>query len=179
MATAPPPSTRPRQARRAAPPPRWRRWLLLGLFFGLGYGLTERLLEVRWGESSTKAPAFKPKSTPSGIPLGELRQQKGDNSTPLAADLEELARKQREDKEKQETLKQEETQRQNAAIEEEKKSLESDRRRLEELNSSPQPPTPEPTTPEVPQLPPPTPPPIEQPAPPAAQAPREAPATTP
>ena len=179
MATAPPPTTRPRPARRAASGPRWRRWLLLGLFFGLGYGLTQRLLEVRWGEGSTRAPAFKPKSTPSGTPLGELRQQKGDNSQPLAADLEKLARQQREEKEKQEALKQEQTQRQNAAIEEEKKSLESGRRRLEEMGNSQEPLTPEPTTPEVPQLPPPTPPPIEQPAPPAAQAPREAPATTP
>jgi hypothetical protein len=178
MATAPPSTTRPRPARRAASAPRWRRWLLLGLFFGLGYGLTHRLLEVPWGEGSSKAPTFKPKSTPSGTPLGELRQQKGDESKPLAADLEDLARQQREEKKKQEAL-DEQTQRQDTAIEEEKKRLEADRLRLEEMGSSQEPPTPEATTPEVPQLPPPTPPPIEQPAPPAAQAPREAPATTP
>lgn len=103
MATAPPPTTRPRQARRAPTPPapRWRRWLLLGVLFGLGYGLTQRLLEVRWGEGAPKAPAFKPTSTPSGTTLEELRGQHGEKAKPLTADLEELARKQREEKEKE------------------------------------------------------------------------------
>ena len=53
MATAPSPTTRTRRQARLAPPePRWRRWLLLGLFFGLGHGLTQRLMEVRWQEDA-------------------------------------------------------------------------------------------------------------------------------
>ncbi|MFN6354089.1 MAG: hypothetical protein ACK40D_14585 [Cyanobacteriota bacterium] len=183
MATAPPPHTRPRQVRQAAivSPPRWRRWLLLGLCFGLGYGLTQRLLDVRWGEGSTKAPSFKPKSPPEGTTLEELRRREGSQPKPLAADLEELSRQQQKEKEKEAGAKREEAERQNAAREAEKERLESDRRRLEELSGSEQP-----TSPELPlpppaaaPLPPPEPLPPEEPAAPTTQPRTEAPATTP
>jgi hypothetical protein len=111
MATAPPTSTRSRQGRQdpTPPAPRWRRWLLLGLLFGLGYGLTQRLMEVRWGEGSPKAPAFKEKSRPSGTTLDELRNQQGEKPKPLPADLEKLGRQQREQKEKEQDGEQDET----------------------------------------------------------------------
>lgn len=183
MATAPPPHTRPRQVRQAAiaSPPRWRRWLLLGLCFGLGYGLTQRLLDVRWGEGSTKAPSFKPKSPPEGTTLEELRRREGSQPKPLAADLEELSRQQKEEKEKEAGAQREEAERQNAAREAEKERLESDRRRLEEMDSSPEP-TPQAVTEpslEAPVLPPPEPLPPEEPAAPTSQPRTEAPATSP
>ncbi|MFM7640772.1 MAG: hypothetical protein ACKO45_04395 [Cyanobium sp.] len=186
MATAPPPPTRPRQVRQAAiaSRPRWRRWLLLGLCFGLGYGLTQRLLDVRWGEGSTKAPSFKPKSPPEGTTLEELRRREGSQAKPLAADLEELSRKQQEEKEKEAGAKREEAaERQNAARDAEKERLESDRRRLEELNGSEEP---TPTTPELPLSPPaaaplpaPEPLPPQEPAAPTSQPNTDAPATSP
>lgn len=179
MATAPPPSTRPRQVRRTAPTPvpRWRRWLMLGLFFGLGYGLTQRLLEVRWGEGTTRAPAFQPKATPAGMPLEELRRQKGESAKPLPTDLEELARKQREEKEKAEAAKQEASDQEDAANEEEKNRLESERRRLEE--SALEPSNPSVSTPVAPDLPPPTQVPLMPPSPPPSQPSTEAPAPLP
>lgn len=185
MATVPPPKTSPRQARLAATisPPRWRRWLILGLLFGLSYGLTQRLLDVRWGEGSTKAPSFQPTSPPGGTPLEELRREKGENPKPLAADLEELSRNQRKEKEKGEAIQREQSDRQNAAREEEKQRLENDRRRLEELGRTPEPtnqalPVP---TPAAPQLPPPEPEalPPTQATPPAPPTPNEAPTTVP
>jgi hypothetical protein len=179
MATAPPPSTRPRQVRRTAPPPapRWRRWLLLGLFFGLGYGLTQRLLEVRWGEGTTRTPSFQPKATPAGTPLEELRRQTGENTKPLPTDLEELARKQREEKEKAKAAKQEASEREATANEAEKNRLESERRRLEESTLEPS--NPSVSTPMAPDLPPPTPVPLMPPPPPPSQPSTEAPAPLP
>jgi hypothetical protein len=180
MATAPPSTPRTRPARRSAPPSRWRRWLLLGLLFGLGYGLTQRLLEVRWGGDATKAPAFKPKSSPAGTSLQEMRGEKSDNAKPLPADLDALAREQREEKAKQEALQGKQKEQDNATNAAERERLESDRRRLEELNRPQEPPPPEPTPqPVAPELPPPAAVPSE-PSPPAAiQSPAEPPATPP
>lgn len=179
MATAPSPTNRPRrQARPPRPLPRWRRWFLLGLLFGLGYGLTQRLLEVPWGEDSSRAPAFRAKSPSGGLSLEELRRQQADKDQPLPADLDTLARRKREEQQKQEAAKREEAERLKAAQQEEKDRLESDRRRLDSFDDSPATPTGDPLgqenapppTPTAPELPPPDPFAMESPPPPSPPA---------
>lgn len=60
----------------------WRRPLLVGLCFGLGYGLTQRLLDLRlpafvqWGQSFDVRPA-------PGTSLDSLRQRFGDEQQSL------------------------------------------------------------------------------------------------
>lgn len=163
MAPAPSSTNRSRrQPRLASPAPRWRRWLLLGLLFGLGYGLTQRLLALRWEEDGSRPPAFRAKTPSGGTTLEELRRRQGDQAQPLTADLESLARQKQEDLKKKEAARQEEATRQEAAKQEEETGLESERRRLEELN---RPFEPEPirqpdatlSTPPSPPLPPPVP----------------------
>lgn len=179
MATAPSPTNRPRrQARPPRPLPRWRRWLLLGLLFGLGYGLTQRLLEVPWGEDSSKPPAFRAKPPSGGLSLEELRKQQAGKDQPLPADLEALGRRKREEQQKQEAARREEAERQKAALQEEKNRLENDRRRLESFDSKPDTPTLDPLreegalppTPTAPDLPPPDPFAMESPPPPSTPA---------
>jgi len=188
MATAPSPTTRTRRQARLAPPaPRWRRWLLLGLFFGLGHGLTQRLMEVRWQENSNRPPAFRAKSPSGGTSLEELRRRQGDQTKPLAADLDTLAREKRDQQQKQEAAKREEAARLNAAQQEEKERLDSERRRLEEFNRPPEPAASAPdrqqdslpVTPPTPELPPPEPFGGEQAPPPMTQPSGEAPPSQP
>ncbi len=166
MATAPSSPTRSRrQVRPAPPPPSWRRWLLLGLLFGLGYGFTQRLLDLRWQEDSTRPPAFRTKAPSGGVSLEELRRRNGDKSMTLTADLETLARDKRAAQEKQEAAKREEAARLEEAQRAEKERLESERRRLEALNAPQEPAVSEPVrrddplllTPPTPELPPPEP----------------------
>jgi hypothetical protein len=164
MAPAPSSSNRPRRQARPAPPPsRWQRWLMLGLLFGLGYGLTQRLLALRWEEDGSRPPAFRAKAPSGGTSLEDLRRQHGDKDEPLTADLETLARQKQEEQKKKEAARREEAARMEAAQREEKKRLESERRRLEELNRPPEPAAPAPVrqedslllTPPTPELPPP------------------------
>ncbi|MEB3334022.1 MAG: hypothetical protein VKP70_03460 [Cyanobacteriota bacterium] len=180
MATAPAPTNRPRrQARPPKPLPRWRRWLLLGLLFGLGHGLTQRLLEMPWGEDSSRAPAFRPKPPSGGPSLEDLRKRHAAaKNQPLTADLEALGRQKREEQQKLEAAKREQAERQKAALREEKERLERDRRQLESFDSGTDTPTPEPLrqepkappTPSAPELPPPDPFALESPAPPTPPA---------
>jgi hypothetical protein len=142
----------------------------LGLLFGLGYGFTQRLLDLRWQENSNRPPAFRAKDPDGGVSLEELRVRHGEKSKALLADLETLAREKREDQQKNEAAKQEEAARLEAAQRAEKERLDSERRRLEAFNASPEPASPEPAssepvrrddpllqTPPTPELPPPEP----------------------
>jgi hypothetical protein len=144
MATAPspPPRTR-RQLRRADPPPRWRRWLLLGLFFGLGYGMTQRLLEVRWDGGDHRTPAFRAKSPAGGTPLDDLRRRNGSSSKPLTADLETLARQKRERKDQQEAAKRAESERLKEAGQLEGGTVEERRQRLDDFGTPTEPAAPD------------------------------------
>jgi hypothetical protein len=166
MATAPSSTTRSRRpARPALAPPRWRSWLVLGLCFGLGHGITQRLLALHWADDASRPPAFRATSPAEGTSLDDLRRQHGESKQPLPADLDTLARQKREAQQKQEAAKREEAERQKAGPLEEKDQLESERRRLEEFNRSPDSPDLQPTgqggvegaTPLAPELPPPIP----------------------
>jgi hypothetical protein len=167
MATTPSSTPRTRRQTRQEPPaPPWRRWLLLGLLFGLGYGFTQRLLDIRWQENTNRPPAFRTKPPTGGVSLDELRRRNGVKTKPLPADLDSLARQKREELQKKEAAKQEEAARQEAAQRAEKQRLESERRRLEAFDARPEPTVSEPVqrddplllTPPTPELPPPEPP---------------------
>lgn len=179
MATAPSPASRSRRpVQPAATPPRWRRWLVLGLAFGLGHGLTQRLLDVNWEEGSRRPPVFRGASPP-GTSLEELRRQSGDKDKPLLTDLEALSREKQEAKENVEAAKREAAERQKASLQEEKDRLDSERQRLQEIENTPEIPADEPAgprgtppaTPTAPELPPPVPSDVEAPAPPPSQTP--------
>jgi hypothetical protein len=137
--------------------------LLLGLLFGLGYGFTQRLLDLRWEEDTTRPPAFRTKTPSGGVSLEELRQRHDAKGKALPADLETLAREKREAQLKQEAANREEAARLEEAQRAEKQRLESERRRLDAFSASPEPASSEPVqrddplllTPPTPELPPP------------------------
>jgi hypothetical protein len=54
----------------------WRRPLLVGVCFGVGYGLTLRLLDLRFGDLVQWGPAFEVRDTP-GTSLESLRLRFG------------------------------------------------------------------------------------------------------
>ncbi len=148
-------------------PRSWRGWLLLGACFGLGYGVTHRLLALRLETSWTGRQRFEVKSFP-GTELDTLRRRFGDASMQIRGDLDllELEREQQRDA---------------AAIEQRRSEMEERERRRQEsasqAESPPSAPLPDPNA-DLPPLPePPALPPEPSPAP-APQAPA-APTPTP
>ena len=87
----------PRSARRRD----WRHWLALGLCFGLGHGITQRLLDLRSDEGSAGVQKFGVQPFP-GESLDALRRRYGNQSQPLRADLEALEQERRSQQEKAE-----------------------------------------------------------------------------
>ncbi|MEB3331836.1 MAG: hypothetical protein VKI83_05035 [Synechococcaceae cyanobacterium] len=107
MVTAPqssssssPPAASGRGARRAPRPAGWRLWLLLGVCFGLGYGITERLVSLDGGDGRPASQSFGVKAFP-GTPLGTLRQRFGAENQQIRGDLDllELERQRQRDQE--------------------------------------------------------------------------------
>ena len=143
---------RPRANRRApdqpAQPWGWPIWLALGLLFGLGYGVTFRLLNLElmggWGGT----PGFRSQGFP-GTSLEELRRSKGRGSGDVRADLEALALKRRQEEQRQQQAKRKqqlEAQAQQAA--ERRQRAEEQRRRGGLGRPAPEPtPAPEPEPP--------------------------------
>ncbi|MCP9839178.1 hypothetical protein KBY93_00840 [Synechococcus sp. J7-Johnson] len=83
-----------------SPPKRWAPWVLplaAGLCFGVGYGLTDRLLSLGQGEPVKLDQSFDPKPFP-GTSLESLRLRFGADRQELRGDLEliELEREQQE-----------------------------------------------------------------------------------
>jgi len=76
----------------------WKRWLLLGVCFGLGYGITHRLLSLRLETGLNGRQRFEVKSFP-GTELDSLRRRLGDASMQIRGDLDllELERQQQRD----------------------------------------------------------------------------------
>jgi hypothetical protein len=94
----------------------WRVWLVVGLCFGLGYGLTQRFTALQRSEGGSIQQRFRAKPPP-GTRLDDLRRRSGDDDADLQPDLDRLAR----DREEQE---------------EKRKELEERRRELEERESA-------------------------------------------
>jgi len=138
MGNAPPPPVvqKPLPAdRRTTSSPRWLAWLLVGLCFGLGYGVTHRLLGLRLGGFWERRPGYGVKAPP-GTGLEELRRRSGGPSAPIRADLDRLQK--------------EEAQRREAAEARKRKAEAEERRRQQqqkqddEALSAPAAPEPEP-----------------------------------
>ncbi|MCT0203011.1 hypothetical protein KQ302_05940 [Synechococcus sp. CS-602] len=67
----------------------WLMALLAGLCFGLGYGITGRLLALGGGEQQPLGQPFEVKPTP-GTSLESLRMRFGDQDSEIRGDLEKL-----------------------------------------------------------------------------------------
>lgn len=113
---------------------RWRVWLVLGLIFGLGYGLSQRLLGLRLdGLLPESTPNYGSKAPP-GTRLDDLRQRSGGQAAPIRADLDKLERETRQKREAAEAKRRKEEA-------EERQRQEQERREMEALNP-PAPPAP-------------------------------------
>jgi len=123
----------------------WWRWLVFGLCFSLGFGLTQRL--SRLGSSATNAviPSFSAQDTP-GTRLGELQKRFGAEGQSLSGDLDRWAEQRRQQRQSQEEESRKATQEQRNQERRDAARSEVDRARLEALNHGPDPeaPTPEP-----------------------------------
>jgi hypothetical protein len=146
----------------------WWRWLVFGLCFSLGYGLTQRL--GRLGSTSAskgEVPAFAAQESP-GTRLGELQKRLGAEGKSLVGDLELLVEERRQEGQRQEEENRQATQEQLNQQRQDADQRQADRIRLEALNNGPDPaaPNPEPFL-----LPPPTPDPSSAPEPAAITSP--------
>lgn len=91
MVHAPPPA-RSTPAGRDRPPISRRLWrtpLVVGLCFGLGYGITSRLLALRWSGFVQLGQSFDVRPFP-GTTLQSLRERFGAESLPIRADLDQI-----------------------------------------------------------------------------------------
>ncbi len=146
----------------------WWRWLVFGLCFSLGHGLTQRL--GRLGSTSTakgEVPAFAAQESP-GTRLGELQKRFGAEGQSLLGDLDRLVEERRQEGQRQEEESRKATQEQLNQQRQDADQRQADRLRLEALNNGPDPaaPNPEPFL-----LPPPTPDPSSAPEPAAITSP--------
>ena len=146
----------------------WWRWLVFGLCFSLGYGLTQRLSRV--GSSSAakgEVPAFAAQESP-GTRLGELQKRFGAEGQSLVGDLDRLVEERRQEGQRQEEESRKANQEQLNQERQDAAQRQADRIRLEALNKGPDPAAPnaEPIF-----LPPPTPDPSSAPEPAAITSP--------
>ena len=81
-----PPTTSSSPTARGLPPNIWRTPLLVGLCFGLGYGITNRLLDLSWNGLVRLGHSFNVRPLP-GTSLESLRQRYGAEGLPIRADL--------------------------------------------------------------------------------------------
>jgi len=111
-------------------------WLLLGVCFGIGHGLTQRLLEVRLGEGLGGRQSFGVKAFP-GSGLDGLRKTHPSDSRSLRADLDALEQERLRQKEAQDLDRRQADLERRDQEERERRERESERLRLEELQSPP------------------------------------------
>lgn len=106
-------------------PPLWQSPLVLGLCFGLGYGITQRLLVIGWPKGATLGQGFEVRSFP-GTSLESLRLKFGvDRGQSIRGDLQ---RQQQEQQSRQEEL---DRQRQEQRLDQERRQEQERLRRLD------------------------------------------------
>jgi hypothetical protein len=76
----------------------WKRWLLLGACFGLGYGIPQRLLSLDLKLRLSSPERFSVQPFP-GTELNSLRRRSGALSLPIRADLDLLELEQQQQRE--------------------------------------------------------------------------------
>lgn len=79
----------------------WKTALVLGICFGLGYGLTQRLLLLRPGSAWPGFQPFGVKPFP-GTELDSLREESGSDRRDVRADLDQMERERQREKEREE-----------------------------------------------------------------------------
>lgn len=119
----------------------WQAWLLLGICTGLGYGLTQRLLDLQPGEPGLGGhQSFAVKAFPGTSLDGLRRGQRAGASRSLRADLDAVAAERRRKQEAKELEQRQVEIEQRQREEQSRLDAEQDRLRLEELNDTPEPP---------------------------------------
>ncbi len=133
---------RPRPDRSIRP---WWRWLVFGLCFSFGYGLSQRLGRMGAPAAATAVPSFAAQAPP-GTRLGELQKRFGAEAHSLLVDLDRLAQERRQEGQRQQEEGRNATQDQLTQQRLDDAQREADRVRLEALNNGPDPapPNPEP-----------------------------------
>jgi len=122
-------------------------WLFVGACFGLGYGVTQRLMRLNPGAVWQGSQLFGVKPFP-GTPLGALRERFGNDAMEILGDLDllELERKRKE--EEREVARREADLKRRQGEEEQRRQLEEERLRLEQIQResapAPEPPAPAP-----------------------------------
>lgn len=120
-------------------------WLLVGACFGLGYGVTQRLLRVSINGGWQGNQLFGVKAFP-GTGLPGLRERFGAERMQIRGDLDLLELERQKTEEKKETARREAEMKRRQAEDDARRQREADRIRLEamERESSPTPPQPDP-----------------------------------
>jgi hypothetical protein len=115
-------------------------WLFVGACFGLGYGVTQRLLRLNPGSVWQGSQLFGVKPFP-GTSLGALRERFGNDAMEIRGDLDllELERKRKEDE--RELAQREADLKRRQVEEEQRRQQEEERQRLEQIQreSAPEP----------------------------------------
>jgi hypothetical protein len=153
------PATSRSQARPVRPRG-WKGWLFVGACFGLGYGITHRLLALRVEPDWTGRQRFEVKPFP-GTELEALRSRFGDASMQIRGDLDllELERQQQKDadaiEQRRTEMEERERRRQESASQAEQQSEPPPADPGADLPPLPEPPVlpPEPSPPAAPQVP--------------------------
>ncbi|MCS5697744.1 hypothetical protein NZK32_01610 [Cyanobium sp. FGCU-52] len=151
MVPAPPPppsgAASPRHRRAGEPAGTstwtWPVWLLLGVCFGIGHGLTQRLIDLRPGEATGGRQSFGVKAFP-GSGLEGLRTRHRAENRSLRADLDALQDERLKQKEAQELERRQADLERRDQEERERRERDNERLRLEELQRPPAP-APDPT----------------------------------
>jgi hypothetical protein len=113
-------------------------WLFVGACFGLGYGLTQRLMLINVSEAWKGEQLFAVKSFP-GTSLPVLRQRAGGGEQPLRADLDLLAQERRKSEEARELERREAEMKRREEEARERNQREAERARLDALQRQPAP----------------------------------------
>jgi hypothetical protein len=111
-------------------------WLLLGVCFGIGHGLTQRLLDLRPGEGLGGRQSFGVQPFP-GSGLDGLRKAHPSETRSLRADLDALEQERLKQKDSQELERRQADLERRDQAERERRDRQEERLRLEELQKPP------------------------------------------